>query len=80
MVAIFPASRIRDAQFSLNPTARRVKTHCVMKEILLGEWPLLKDALLIAAALPLSVLFPMAVVDWSMGEKKEPEYELPFRF
>lgn len=51
-----------------------------MKEILLGEWPLLKDALLIAAAVPLSVLFPMAVVEWSMGSKKEAEYELPFRF
>lgn len=52
-----------------------------MKELLLGEWPLFKDALLIAAALPLSVLFPMAVVDWSMKDtKKEPEYELPFRF
>lgn len=52
-----------------------------MQELLLQEWPLFKDALLIASAVPLSVLFPMAVVDWALKDRKEPELDqLPFRF
>jgi hypothetical protein len=52
-----------------------------MKDLILSEWPIFKQALQIAVAIPLSVIFPLFVVNSVLSDTQKPAEEpLPFTF